>query len=436
VRSFLLFTFFIVGHFTVQAQVSYETDSTFKENVYWKRMSAIRSIIPTYFDEQIQAEIKEILAHPNTPLALGKYSYYQDSISKIFSQYGLPAELQLIALSNTWFENGYSSETGETGMWPMPYYIGIKYGLKINSYVDERKNLFASTRAAAQSLADLYHIYRDWYFTIAAFTCGPVEMNKAMRMASNSMDYFTVEPYIDYKHRKAFSRYMAFNYVVNYFDKHNIVPAGYYLPKLDTVCTPHTFTLQELAKATKTPISLMLKLNEQYRKGIVPHLPYPNCFTVPKSKAANFGKYLEKLAYEAEQKRIKDSMIRIEKLIKKFKPDSSPYQILVMDGLLTVLDSTGKKIDPDAPLKTGESEQNTGGNRWVFYTVKKGDALYLLADVFDATLSDVKRWNKLRSNTIRKGQRLKFLVPANRYSRYSSINRMSASQKQKVRRKD
>ena len=95
-------------------------------------------------------------------------------------------------------------------------------------------------------------------------------------------------------------------------------------------------------------------------------------------------------------------------------------------------------IDPDIPIKTDQpkGEADKTGNRWVFYTVKRGDALYLLADLFDANVKDIKRWNKLRSNTIQKGQRLKFLVAANKYITYSSINRMSASQKQKVRRKD
>ena len=415
---------------------THQTDTAYVNNVYWKRMSTIRTIIPPYFDEQVQVEIKEVLGNSKTPLALGKYNFYQDTISKIFGEYGLPSELQLIALSNTWLENDFNASSGETGMWPLPFYIGVKYGLKINSYVDERKHIIASTRATAKALADLFHIYRDWYFTIAAFSCGPVEMNKAIRMASNSMDYFTVEPFIESSHRKDLSRFMAFLYVTNYFDKHHIAPDNFILPELDTLCTPQTFSLRELATATQTPMSLMLKLNRQYRKQIVPHLPHPHCFTIPKSKTANFNAYLIKLAEEAEQKRIQDSMVRVQKLIDKFRPDSTKYQVLVMDGVLTVLDSAGKKIDPDAPIKTNANGQNATGNRWVFYTVKKGDALYLLSDLFDANLADVKRWNRLRSNTIVRGQRLKFLVPANKYGLYSSINRMSATQKQKLRRKD
>lgn len=419
----------------VQGQ-SYKVDSAFDNNVYWKRLSSVRSIIPPYYDTLIQTEIKEILGNSETPAALGRYNYYRDTIAKIFSEYGIPEELQLIALSNTWIDNDFNAISGETGMWPLPFYIGKKYGLNINSYVDERKHIASSTRATAKALADLYHIYRDWYFTIAAFSCGPVEMNKAIRMASNSMDYFTVEPFIEYSHRKDFSRFMAFMYVTNYFDKHHIAPKQYALPLLDTVCTPRTFTLQELAIATQTPQALMLKINKQYRKQIVPHLPHPHCFAVPKSKAANFNKYLIKLAKEEEEKRIQDSMVRVQKLMDKFRPDSTKYQVLVLDGRLSVLDSTGKKIDPEAPIITNSNSSNATGNRWVFYTVKKGDALYLLSDLFDANLADVKRWNKLRSNTIVRGQRLKFLVPANKYGFYSSINRMSATQKQRVRRRD
>jgi membrane-bound lytic murein transglycosylase D len=430
--SFIFICFF--GTMAISQSVDYNTDSIFNDNVYWKRLQKLNNTIKPYFDEQIQEEITALLKDPKTPIALGKYFAYQDTIKKLLAQFGLPEEMQLIAFSNTYMDEGYKSTTGETGCWPLPYYVGKKYELIINSYIDERRDIFASTYAAAKSLADLYHIYRDWYFTISVFKCGPIEMNKAIRMAGNSLDYFIVEPYIESKYRRSFTRFMASMYVVNYYQLHQIKPQPFKIHSLDTICTPRTFTFKEIADGSRIPYEELIGLNLKYKKQKVLHEPISHCFNVKKGGKAKFYSFIERLEYEEEQKRIKDSLLRVEKYIKKFQPDSTGYQIVVVDGMLTVLDSAGKKIDPEKPLITSES--NAIGNRWVYYTVKKGDVLYLLTDVFDVSLKDVKRWNKLRSNTIVRGQRLRFLVPANKYSKYSSINRMSASQKQRLRRKD
>lgn len=435
-KQFLCFLLFLSFANLSQGQsVNYNTDTSYNNNVYWKRLQSLTSTVKPYFDEQIQEEINSLLRNPKTPEALGKYFAYQDTISKLLGQYGLPKEMQLIAFSNTFMNVAYKAESGETGCWPLPYYVGKKYELTINSYVDERRDLYASTLAASKSLADLYHIYRDWYFTISVFKCGPVEMNKAIRMASNSLDYFVVEPYIDGKYRKAFSRFMASMYVVNFHQLHQLKPTEFTSPTLDTICTPRTFTFREIASGSKISYSSLLELNPSFKKQMVLHKPNSHCFRVKKGDKAKFYSFIEKIKYQEEQKRIKDSLDRVEKYRQKFKPDSSDYSIIILDGKLTVLDSAGNVVDPDKPIIT-DKESDAVGNRWVYYTVKKGDVLYLLTDVFDVSLKDVKRWNKLRSNTIVRGQRLRFLVPANKYSTYSSINRMNASQKQRLRRKD
>lgn len=434
-KRFLLFILICLLHFSIRAQiVNYQTDSSFKNNIYWKRLQQLKTVVPPFFDEQIQGEIKKLIADPQTPKALGKYFFYKDTLKSLFKQYGLPEEIQLIAFSNTLMDENFKSEKGETGCWPLPYYIGKKYQLTINSYIDERRDIFVSTLAAGQSLADLYHIYRDWYFTISAFRCGPVEMNKAIRLAGNSLDYFVVEPYIAAQYRQSFSRFMASMYLVNFYALHSIKIEKFSRPKLDTICTPRTFTFQEIANGARIPFNTLLALNPKYKKQTVLHQPVAHCFNVRVGDKAKFYSFIQRLEYEEEQKRIKDSLARYERYVKKFRPDSTGYQVLVYNGRLTVLDSAGKEVDPEKPLITGEGA--AVGNRWVFYTVKRGDVLYLLSDVFDVNLADVKRWNKLRGTTIVRGQRLRFLVPANKYSYYSSINRMSASQKQRLRRKD
>jgi|GEM_PF-2563439 len=434
-KGLILFVFAIAAN--VGFAQKYDVDTIFQHNVYWKRMQQIPTVIKPFFDEQIEQEIREMLHNPKIAESLAVYHAHKDSISAIFKKYGLPTELQLVAFANTYMKEDYLASTGESGMWPLSYYIAKKYQLKVNSFVDERKNLFMATEAAAKSLADVFHIYRDWYFTIAAFRSGPVEMNKAIRLASNSLDYFVVEPYMDYTYRKSFSRYMASLYVVNFYMLHNIkIPIAKHID-LDTVYTPRTFTFDKIALGSNLPVSQLKKYNYQYKNGIVPNFPAPHPITMPKKNKDSFKRYLIYMDQLDENKRIDDSMERVKLLVEKFRPDTSQYQIIVLNGLLSVIDSMGNVIDVDKPFNNGNTiESDNGGNRWVYYTVKSGDNLGLLADCFDTYVNNIKSWNNLRSSTIMKGQRLKFMVAANKYGQYSNINTMSASQKARLRKKD
>ncbi len=436
-NKFLILFFSTLCSVTLTAQ-KYDVDSIYADNVYWKRMQLLNTTIKPFFDEQIEGEIKEMLHNPSTPKALSQYLYYKDTIASIFKRYGLPAELQLVAFANTYMNESNVEPTGETGMWPLSYFIGKKYQLTINSFVDERRNFFESTNVASNSLADLYHIYKDWYFTIAAFKSGPVEMNKAVRLASNTLDYFIVEPYIDYSYRKAFSRFMASLYVANYYQLHNVKVPVLKIPQLDTVLTPRTFSFQRISMASNTPLQLVKAYNPQYKNEIVPNFPYPHPITSSLKGKDSFKKYLVYLEIEEENKRINDSLDRVKFLIEKYNPDSTQYKVLVLDGKLSVIDSLGNLVDVDKPLVIDKElnqaiEEN--GTRWVYYTVKSGDNLGLLSDCFDASQADIKRWNKLKGTTLMKNQKLKFLVPASKYSKYSGINKMTNAQKQKLRKK-
>ena len=436
IRPFILFiALFNILNINLNAQY-YTTDTVFANNAYWKRLKSLPNAIKPYFDEQIENEIKLFLNNPKTPAAIAKYHYYSDSISKIFDKFGLPKELQLIAFANTLCDDNFLASTGETGQWPLQYFIGKKYQLIINSFVDERRDIYASSLAAAKSLADLYHIYKDWYFTIAAFRSGPVAMNKAMRLASNAMDYFTVEPYIDESYRKSFSKFMAALYVVNFYSQHNIKLMTYKSVMLDTVAVTRTFTFQRIAESSNTPLQIIRQYNSKYKNEIVPNFPYPHIILLPLKGVDSFKKHLAYLIKEEENKTINDSLERVKKLFDLFRPDTSFYKILVLDGKLTVIDSLGNPVNLDKPAAIEVQETNNVGIKWIYYSIKTNDNLPLIADCFDVTVTDIKKWNKLSNNNLVKGKRLKIMIPANKFTKYNAVNTMNMAQKQKLRKKD
>ena len=434
---FILFTILYSLLICINGQSNpYHVDSAYQNNVYWIRLQKIKTIIPLYFDEQIEMEIKLLLKDLSTPKNIGEYQFYKDTITSILGKNGLPKELSVIPFANTEFNPHYQSAEGESGIWALPYFVGKKYKLEINSFVDERHDIFKSTYAASQSLSDLYHIYRDWYFTIATFKCGPVIMNKAIRLAGNNINYFSAEPFLESANRTAFSKFMASIYVVNYYQLHNIKPEKFVAKALDTIQTPRTLDFNTLSNACKISSIEFAYLNAKFRKKLVPFEPVRYSFVIPASKKSNFQIYWQNVLKEEAQKKYNDSVLLAQKLIEKLTMDSVQYSAIVTrNGRLVALDSAGKEIDPDAPSNK-TAEQSYKEDRWVYYTVKSGDVLYLLEDIFDVSLNDIKKWNGLRSNTITRGMRLKFLVPADKYAYYSEINRMSATQKQQVRRKD
>ncbi len=200
---------------------------------------------------------------------------------------------------------------------------------------------------------------------------------------------------------------MASMYVVNYYALHQVKKEKFSWPLLDTIQTPRNFSLSTLATACKMPLADFRYLNAKFRKDIVPAEPERYSFVIPRAKKVNFYQFYKEILAKEELKRVNDSIIEAQQIIEKLRFDSFPFTIVQRDGKLMAIDSVGKEIDPDAPSNKPAEFSHTQ-DRWVYYTVKSGDVLYLLEDIFDVPLNYIKKWNGLRSNTIGKGTRIKF----------------------------
>jgi membrane-bound lytic murein transglycosylase D len=152
----------------------------------------------------------------------------------------------------------------------------------VNSLVDDRRDPIRASYAAAQYLRDLYKIFGDWTLVIAAYNCGPENVNRAIRRAGGSMDYWTIYPYLPSETRGYVPAFIAANYVMTYYCEHNICPMLTNLPAhTDTVEVNRDVSLQQIADVCNTDLSMLRELNPQYRRDIVNGSSEPSLIRMP-----------------------------------------------------------------------------------------------------------------------------------------------------------
>ena len=275
------------------------------------------------------------------------------------------------------------------------YSTGRSYGLTINSIVDERRDPVKATHAAARYIRDLYNIYNDWILVIAAYNCGPGNVNKAIRRSGNKKDYWEIYYRLPRETRGYIPQYVAAAYAINYYAEHNIRPLPINFPvATDTIMVNKDIHIFQISEVMKIPLGELRALNPQYRTGLVPGSTKPLALTLPISHLGNF--------------------IDLNDTIRSYKPD-------------VYLNRTTQIADPS---RTAYLPPDIKGKAKLIYTVKEGDNLGFISEWYHVGLSELRYWNNLYRNTIRIGQRLVVYVDPSKSEFLSNINSMSFAEKQ------
>ena len=166
---------------------------------------------------------------------------------------------------------------------------GRQYGLTINSVIDERKDPVKSTHAAARFIRDLYNIYNDWVLVIAAYDCGPGNVNKAIRRSGNKKDYWDIYYRLPRETRGYIPQYIAAAYGVNYYAEHNLQPLPVNIPiSTDTIMVNKDIHLTQIAKVMGISIDELRALNPQYKTGFIPGSSKPMALILPMNHISDF----------------------------------------------------------------------------------------------------------------------------------------------------
>ena len=343
---------------------------------YRERLAKLPHEIEMPFNEEVKSFI-EIYTRKNrreVEYMLGMSRHYFPIFEEALEKEQLPLELKILPIIESALNPTAVSRSGATGLWQFLIGTGKMYGLEVNTLVDERMNPVASSKAAVQYLKELYSIYSDWHLVIAAYNCGPGSINKAIRRAGGKPDFWAIYPYLPVQTRAYVPIFIAANYTLNYAAQHNLCPVKVRIPALtDTIMINTRMHFEQISAILKLPVEELRLLNPQYRRNIIPGdiKPYPLC--LPQNYAGlMIDKKDEILAYRAD--------------------------ILINNRRAEI-----EQVKPTTTAKTSEQkkEQST------LHKVKRGQTLGGIAEKYNVSVSNLKKWNNLGNSKIKTGQVLK-----------------------------
>ncbi len=369
----------------------------YPDSVYIERLSRIPSVLPLTYNNIVRNYIHVYTKKRRDRLEvmLGLADYYFPVFEEIFDFYGLPPELKYLAVIESALNPRAVSRVGATGIWQFMFGTAKAYGLTVNSIVDERRDPVKSTHAAARYLRDLHNIYNDWTLVIAAYNCGPGNVNKAIRRSGRKKSYWDLYYYLPRETRGYVPAYIAATYAMNYYDEHNLSPRSISLPlAADTIMINDNLHLKQVSEVLQVPVKLLRDMNPQYKRDIIPGKSRSFALKIPVNHTLDFISLQDSIfAY-------KDSIF--------FNPSN------------TIINPTRSRYVPQAP--TGRTK--------LYYTVKSGDTPGHISEWYRVGLSDLRYWNGIR-NIIRVGRKLVVYVPPSKAEKYRKINSMTFSEKQR-----
>ncbi|MFL1010581.1 LysM peptidoglycan-binding domain-containing protein [Flavisericum labens] len=291
-------------------------------------------------------------------------AFYFPMFERELDLYDIPLEVKYLAIVESALKPRAKSRVGATGLWQFMFSTGKMYGLDVSSYVDERSDPIKSTEAAAKYLAKLYEIFGDWDLALAAYNSGPGNVTKAIRRSGGYKNYWNIRHNLPRETAGYLPAFLANMYIFEYAEEHGFKK---YRPQLayfetDTIRVKQMITLDQVSEVTGTPIEELQFLNPSYKLDIIPFIKDENyTLRLPREVVGEF--------------------VNNEKEIYAFAKSEFDKREKPMPQLIEA-------------------------NQKLRYRVKSGDYLGKISRMYGVRVSDIKRWNGLRSNNLKIGQRL------------------------------
>ena len=296
---------------------------------------------------------------------LGLAELYFPVFEEALDRHGIPLEMKYLAVVESALNPAARSRAGAVGLWQFMLPTGKMFGLHVDSYIDERHDVYKSTEAACRYLKHLYKLYDDWEMAMAAYNCGPGNVNKAIRRSGGKRGYWDIYDHLPRETRGYVPAFIAVNYLFAHHADHNLYPVApvWCSHELDTVQVCNPLDLSAVATMMDMDPADMLLLNPTYKRGIIPDMDQPATLYLPRELAGIYVTNEDSLRYSYQR--------------------------------------TAAADKPSTPaLATAPTGQQTT------HTVRSGESLGIIAQRYKVRVNDIKTWNGLRSDVIRAGQRL------------------------------
>ncbi len=400
-------------------------------------------------DTSLISECKRVLDGRNDSTDQGVYRfiYFRDLIETKRRLADLPWYVGFLPLANTGVNPNFKGKDGKSGVWPLGYTIGKKYGLIQNSLYDERRDVEKSTEVAVKYFLDLNNIYKDWNLSIMAFNLGAARVNQVMHFRK-ALSFDSIFPYFLEEEKKQYHTFIATIYAFQVWEKQGVALSESkwiaYNQLKRIASSSFELPLGMLEEKTGISVELIKKYNPALKADVIPYLGTKNSgvrplmLKLPELEGVIFKQKQDSFAIWVDQWNLK---------IAKERYGVQPV------GVGAINRHTGEVLNrPQAAVKPPiEVAENTPvamadssisrdisvSKVWVYYTIKRGDALYTLLDVFDCTEDDIRRWNNIRkSQFMIAGQKLRMEVDSSKKTYYSKINTMTLIEKRELSKND
>ncbi len=268
-----------------------DVNPVYSKEDYISRLLRLPNVMEMVYNEVVQKFIDRYSGRLRHSISymLGASNFYIPIFEEALEAYQLPLELKYLPIIESALNPNAVSRAGAGGLWQFMIGTGKQYGLQVNSLVDERRDPVKASYAAARYLGDLYKIFGDWNLVIAAYNCGPENINKAIRRSNGEKDYWQIYPYLPKETRGYVPAFIAANYIMTYYSLHNICPMSTRLPaKTDTVMVNRNVHLQQVAEVVGINIDLLRSLNPMYRRDIIPGATEPYALRLPLTEVGKF----------------------------------------------------------------------------------------------------------------------------------------------------
>ena len=259
--------------------------------VYIERLQRMSTVIEMPYNEIVRRFIdRYVRMRRQVSAMLGASNFYMPIFEQALESYGVPLELKYLPVIESALNPKAVSRVGATGLWQFMLATGKQYGLRVNSLVDDRRDPIRSSYAAARYLRDLHRIFNDWTLALAAYNCGPENVNRAIRRSGGQRDYWQIYPYLPAETRGYVPAFIAANYIMTYYCEHNICPMSASLPEhTDTIVVTRDLPMRQIAQVCDVDINMLRELNPQYRRDIVNGNSEPATLRMPIAACNKFA---------------------------------------------------------------------------------------------------------------------------------------------------
>lgn len=339
------------------------------------RLGCLQQVIPLTYNSTVHGFINYFTVRNReyTRTMQRKQDLFFPTFEKSLAQYNLPDELKYLSIIESALNPRAVSRARAVGLWQFMSGTGRYMGLHSDWYIDERMDPEKSTDAACRYLSQLYSIFGDWELALAAYNSGPGTVRKAIRKSGYKKSFWEVYPNLPRETRAYVPQFIAIIYAMNYAEKHNLLEtAREELPPSDTLAVKQFIHFEALASLTGTCLEDLQKLNPSVQRNVLPD----------------------------------NGKVHIMKIPIHAKETLSLNRIAILDSVSRV----GKK-EAEALAKKF-SGGSTEGREVISYKVRSGDVLGSIAMRYKVRVTDIKKWNNLRTDRIHSGQRLAiWLIP-------------------------